>query len=323
MIRSRAPADDAKRKGGPRAALLRWVPQAHPRPRIKIFSADLPRFRRNAEGIITALQLPFAPSGRNTAGAGFAGRKTMPSLLIRLATGVVPAAVFACALSLGSTFIATSAEARERPRGDWPRYCKDADIRGDWLEADCRKEGGGWRRNTRINFDDCPGNEVTVRNGYLVCERRYGWNGHGNWGHNGSWNNGHWDNDRWDRDRWDHNRYGWNDRRDWDRRDWDRDRHDHDRRDGNWDGRRDNDRRDWDNRQYGGKRPDTDRRDGNWNGRRDDDRRQAATRQQQQQPQWQKQRDDNTRREADRRDDNNRRRDNSNDRDEWWKRGNS
>jgi hypothetical protein len=217
----------------------------------------------------------------------------MRGSISRVVTGIVPAAAFACAVFLGGLVSASDAEARERPRGDWHRYCKDVDIRGDMLEADCRKQGGGWRRNTRINFDDCPNNEVTVHDGRLVCERRYG--------RNDNWNNG-WDHDRrhWG---WDQGRHNG-----WDRHDWDRSRHGHDR-DRDWNGRRDNDRRDG-------------RWDGKWDGRRDDDRRQA-TRQQdpQRQQQWQDRRDDDRRR-SDRRDDSNRRRDDNN-REEWWKRGNS
>lgn len=259
----------------------------------------------------------------------------MFSPLIRFATGMLPAVALTCAFFLTTILTAAPAEAKERPRGDWHRYCKDVDIRGDWLEADCRKHGGGWRRNTRINFDNCPGNEVTVRDGYLVCERRYGRNDH--WNHGGGWGHNGWDNDRWDRDRWDHNdRYGWdrrdNDRRDWDRRDhdrrdWDRNRNGHD-----WNGRRDNDRHDG-NRDWSQHR-DNDRRDGNWNGRRDNERQQVVRKDSPRQD-WNngrgdnrqntQRRDDNNRREADRRDDNrrddNRRRDNE--RDEWWKRGNS
>jgi hypothetical protein len=219
----------------------------------------------------------------------------MSSPLIRIAAGILPALAFACAFGV---LAATEAEARERPRGDWSRYCKDVDVRGDWLEADCRKHGGGWRKNTRINFDNCPGNEVTVRDGHLVCERRYGWNGHDNGNHYG-WNNGrgnpHYG---WDRD---------NDRRDWDRRDWDRRGHDWDR------DRNDRDRHDWNGRR------DNDRRDGNWNGRRDDDRNRQIVRrdQQHQQQQQERTRQNENRRDTDRRDDNQRRRD----AEEWWKRG--
>lgn len=250
----------------------------------------------------------------------------MPTLFSRIATGVLPAIALICAFPILSTLTAEPAQARERPDGDWRRYCKDASIRGDWLEADCRKYNGGWRRNTRINFDNCPGNDVTVRDGYLVCERRGGyahggWNGHNNW--NNGWGHNGWDNDRWDRDRWDHNnRYGWdrrdNDRRDWDRRDWDRNRNDRDGRghDGHdWNGRGDNDRRDGD------------RREGNWNGRREGDRQQVVRKEPRQD--WNngrgdnrqntQKRDDDKRREADRRDDNRQR--NNNEREEWWKRG--
>lgn len=259
----------------------------------------------------------------------------MTSLFVRLVAGVAPVAALACGLVFAA---GSSAQARERPQGDWHRYCKDADLRGDILEADCRKRNGGWRRNTRINFDRCPGNAVTVNDGYLVCQR-----GH-NYGHGGYPGHYGWDNDRWDRDRWDHGRdYGWNwgrnndwdrrdwdrrdwDRRDWDRRDWDRNRHDNDRRDNDrhgWDGRRDNDRHGWDGRR------DNDRHD--WDGRRDDNRGKVVKRDDQRPEQrpaqrpggssdWNKDRRGEDSRKTDRRDDNRRR---DNDRDEWWKRGNS
>jgi hypothetical protein len=227
----------------------------------------------------------------------------MRGLFSRVVAGIAPVAAFACAISLAGAFAAPQAEARERPQGDWSRYCKDVDVRGDWLEADCRKQGGGWRRNTRINFDNCPGNEVTVRDGHLVCERRHG--GYNNGNHYG-WNNGRGNpHSGWD-----------NDRRDWDRRDWDRNRNDRDRN--GWDGRRDNDRRDGD-RDWT-KRQDNDRRDGNWNGRRDDDKNRQVTRRDQQQQQTQPQQtqpQQERKRDADRRDDNNRRREGE----EWWKRG--
>jgi hypothetical protein len=284
---------------------------------IQKYSAAFAKIPSQSAATFSPLRSPFAPSGRNTASAGIAGRITMRGLFSRIVAGIAPVAAIACAISLAGAFAAPQAEARERPQGDWHRYCKDVDIRGDWLEADCRKHGGGWRRNTRINFDNCPGNEVTVRDGHLVCERRYG--GYNNGNHNG-WGN-------------DHNpHYGWdrrdNDRRDWDRRDWDRrdwDRRDGDRDRNGRDGRRDHDRRDNDRRDGDRdwtKRQDNDRRDGNWNGRRDDDKNRQITRRDQQQQQQQQQQQtqpqqQERKRDADRRDDNNRRREGE----EWWKRG--
>ncbi|MGE0154921.1 MAG: hypothetical protein AB7R90_20050 [Reyranellaceae bacterium] len=223
----------------------------------------------------------------------------MASSILRLVRGLVPAAALAGATLIGA-LAASDAQARERPEGDWYRYCKDVDLRGDWLKADCRRSNGKWRNNTRINFDDCPGNRVTVRDGHLVCDRNTAWRGKGDWDRR-DWDRRGWDDDRWDRHRgqvWDWNRnqsWDWNRNQGWDhrqadRRDWDRDRNRHDRRD--------------------------------WNGRRDDDRRQVVGKQpprHDKNQDWTKNRRDDDRREADRRD--NRRRDN--DRDEWWKRGNS
>ncbi len=211
----------------------------------------------------------------------------MPSLLSRIATGLAPVAAIVLAFAVLGGVAASSAEARERPRGDWHRYCKDIDVRGAWLEADCRKTNGNWRRNTRINFDACPGNEVTVRNGRLVCERRYGRDNR--WDHH--WDQRGWDDRRYGWDRRDGNKHGW-DKHGWDKRDWDK-------RD--WKRRDSNRKADWDrNRDPRG-------RDGWTHDRRDRDKRYD----------WSKHRDDE-RRKVDRRDD--RRRDH--DRDEWWKRGN-
>lgn len=209
----------------------------------------------------------------------------MRSLLSRIATGLAPAAVMAMAVSLFGAVSATPAEAKERPRGDWHRYCKDVDIRGDWLEADCRKYGGGWRRNTRINFDNCPGNEVTVHDGRLVCQR------HQHYG---------WDRDRWDDRRWDDRRYGWNGKN-WDKN-WDR--HERDRRD--WDRGRDGKDKNWSHRHPHDNGPRYAERHDNRRDRKD----------------WNKdRRRDDQRQQVNRRDD--RRRDRDNERDEWWKRGNS
>jgi len=229
----------------------------------------------------------------------------MKSLFVRLVAGFVPAVALAGGLFVAASFAGSSAQARERPQGDWYRYCKNADLRGDILEADCRKHGGGWRKNTRINFDRCPGNAVTVDDGRLVCMRGHGY-GYG-YGYKYPDHNG-WGNGGWDRGR----DYGWNwgynnnwDRRDWDRRNWDR--RDVDRRD--WDrDRRDNDRYGRDGRSDGYRGKVVTREDQRSDQRRDGD------------GDWNKNRRSDENRKTDRRDDTRRR---DNDRDEWWKRGNS
>jgi hypothetical protein len=54
------------------------------------------------------------------------------------------------------------------PRGSWTQSCRNADIRGDDLYAQCRGRDGRWH-NTRIDLDRCPGRGLMNDNGELRC----------------------------------------------------------------------------------------------------------------------------------------------------------
>ncbi|MDF3074837.1 MAG: hypothetical protein K0S54_2504 [Alphaproteobacteria bacterium] len=54
------------------------------------------------------------------------------------------------------------------PRGSWTQSCRNAQIRGDDLYAECRGRDGRWH-NTRIDLDRCPNRGLTNDNGELRC----------------------------------------------------------------------------------------------------------------------------------------------------------
>jgi hypothetical protein len=54
------------------------------------------------------------------------------------------------------------------PRGSWVQSCRNADIRGDDLYAQCRGRDGRWH-NTRLDLDRCPGRGLRNDNGELRC----------------------------------------------------------------------------------------------------------------------------------------------------------
>lgn len=54
------------------------------------------------------------------------------------------------------------------PRGSWTQSCRNAQIRGDDLYAECRGRDGRWH-NTRIDLDRCPNRGLMNDNGELRC----------------------------------------------------------------------------------------------------------------------------------------------------------
>lgn len=54
------------------------------------------------------------------------------------------------------------------PRGSWTQSCRNAQIRGDDLYAQCRGRDGRWH-NTRIDLDRCPNRPLLNDNGELRC----------------------------------------------------------------------------------------------------------------------------------------------------------
>jgi hypothetical protein len=59
------------------------------------------------------------------------------------------------------------------PRGSYNQTCRDIDVRGDSLQAECQTGYGEWRRTSLDHYDDCSG-EIVNDNGQLECTRRGG-----------------------------------------------------------------------------------------------------------------------------------------------------
>ncbi len=55
------------------------------------------------------------------------------------------------------------------PGGSWQETCRNADVRGGQLFAQCRNGSGYWNGSS-INLRDCRSNRVANREGQLVCE---------------------------------------------------------------------------------------------------------------------------------------------------------
>ena len=59
------------------------------------------------------------------------------------------------------------------PRGSYRQTCRDIDVRGDSLQAECQNGYGEWRRTSLDHYDDCSG-EIVNDDGRLECTRRGG-----------------------------------------------------------------------------------------------------------------------------------------------------
>lgn len=59
------------------------------------------------------------------------------------------------------------------PRGSYSQTCRNIDVRGDTLSAECDTGNGDWRRTSLDHYDDCSG-EIVNDNGELECTRRGG-----------------------------------------------------------------------------------------------------------------------------------------------------
>ncbi|MFT4028062.1 MAG: CVNH domain-containing protein [Novosphingobium sp.] len=55
------------------------------------------------------------------------------------------------------------------PGGSWRDSCRDADVRGDQLYAQCRNGSGYWNGSS-ISLRNCRSNRIANREGRLVCE---------------------------------------------------------------------------------------------------------------------------------------------------------
>lgn len=55
------------------------------------------------------------------------------------------------------------------PGGSWRDSCRNVDLRGDRLSAQCRTTGGYWS-GTSLNLRSCRSNRAANRDGQLVCE---------------------------------------------------------------------------------------------------------------------------------------------------------
>lgn len=86
----------------------------------------------------------------------------------------IPVRIMAMAATLFATFVVAlpeEAAAQNLPGGSWSQSCRNAQLRGDQLYAQCRGRDGNWH-NTRIDLDRCGrGGTVGNNNGELVCER--------------------------------------------------------------------------------------------------------------------------------------------------------
>jgi len=59
------------------------------------------------------------------------------------------------------------------PRGSYRQTCRDINVRGDSLQAECQNGYGEWRRTSLDHYDDCSG-EIVNDDGRLECTRRGG-----------------------------------------------------------------------------------------------------------------------------------------------------
>jgi hypothetical protein len=81
------------------------------------------------------------------------------------------------------------------PPGDYQQTCRNVQMNGDHMDAECQKKNGGWRRTSLDNVSQCGG--IVNNNGRLQCgSGGYGYNngyrngyGYGNNGY-GRWNGG-------------------------------------------------------------------------------------------------------------------------------------
>ncbi len=86
----------------------------------------------------------------------------------------IPVRIMTMAATLFAAFVVAlpeDAAAQNLPGGSWSQSCRNAQLRGDQLYAQCRGRDGNWH-NTRIDIDRCGrGGTLANNNGELVCER--------------------------------------------------------------------------------------------------------------------------------------------------------
>lgn len=75
------------------------------------------------------------------------------------------------ALLLGLGVVAP-AQAQQVIPGSWGQSCRDGNIEGDLMRAECRTSDGRWRYS-QLDLNNCRGGAVANADGYLVCESGY------------------------------------------------------------------------------------------------------------------------------------------------------
>jgi hypothetical protein len=78
--------------------------------------------------------------------------------------------VAALALAIGGAGTPCQAQT---PSGSYQQTCRDIGVRGSTLYANCKDEGGNWRRTQLNDYQRCRG-EIQNLNGNLQCTGGYG-----------------------------------------------------------------------------------------------------------------------------------------------------
>ena len=103
------------------------------------------------------------------------------------------AALKLAALALAIGGIGTICQA-QTPSGSYQQTCRDIGVRGSTLHADCKDEGGNWRRTQLNDYQRCRG-EIQNLNGNLQCTGGNSGYGQGSYGRDGDRDRDH-DGDR-------------------------------------------------------------------------------------------------------------------------------
>ncbi|HLG86967.1 MAG TPA: CVNH domain-containing protein [Alphaproteobacteria bacterium] len=81
----------------------------------------------------------------------------------------------ACGLLAGAALlilaVATPARAQGFPDGSYVETCRNMEMHGDTLVADCLRRDGQWARSG-LDLDRCRGGDIANLDGQLACRRR-------------------------------------------------------------------------------------------------------------------------------------------------------
>ncbi len=69
------------------------------------------------------------------------------------------------------------------PPGDYVQTCRNIQVNGNSLQAECQKRDGGWRGTSLDNLNQCGGGIVN-NDGHLQCGAANGYYGNNNYGNN-------------------------------------------------------------------------------------------------------------------------------------------